>query len=196
MSGPVCLEKGSKVNLTKGNPGLKEIVIELGWTAQSRPGQPEYDLDASVIGLGANGKVADTDNFVFFGHQKNSSNSIESVMGDNLTGSTTGDICEAIAIRFAKLPSNIVKLVVPVTIYDARNRKQNFGQVANSFVQIKDPASGNVLVRYEPSEDFSNFTALIIAELYKEGNDWKVHAIGEGVSGEIGEVCDRYGIQH
>jgi tellurium resistance protein TerD len=200
----ISLDKGEKVNLTKGNSKLTEVVVELGWTAQTRKGQPDFDLDASIIALGADGMIYDPKelerrtyrNFVFYNNQVNEDASIESLSGDNLTGDTEGGVCETIAVRFDKLNKvpAIKELVVVVTIHDYQTRKQNFGQVTSSFVQIRDPVSGNVLVRHDPTEDYSTSTALIMARLYKQGQDWKIEAIGQGIEGGLKGICIKYGI--
>ena len=62
----VNLKKGQKVDLTKGNPGLSKIMVGLGWDVNRYDGGHDFDLDASAFLLGANGKVANDSNFVFY----------------------------------------------------------------------------------------------------------------------------------
>ena len=149
----VSLKKGQKVDLTKTNPGLKEVLIGLGWDTNKYDGGKDFDLDSSVFMLGANGKVASDDDFVFYGNLKHKSGAVEH-MGDNLTGAGEGDD-EQIKIDLSKVPADVEKIDFTVTIYEAEERKQNFGQVENAFIRVVNSATGEELIRYDLGEDFS-----------------------------------------
>ena len=124
---PISLQKGQKVSLTKGNPGLTKVVVGLGWDVNSFDTGGDFDLDAAAFLLGDSGKVASSGDFVFYGNLKHSSGAVEH-LGDNLTGEGAGDD-EQIRIDLTKVPANIQRIAFTVTIYEAESRRQNFGMV-------------------------------------------------------------------
>lgn len=188
----VCLKKGQKVDLTKTNPGLKEVLIGLGWDTNKYDGGKDFDLDSSVFMLGANGKVASDADFIFYGNLKHASGSVEH-LGDNLTGVGEGDD-EQIKIDLSKVPADVAKIDFTVTIYEAEERKQNFGQVENAFIHVMNAATGEELIRYDLGEDFSIETAVVIGELYRNQGEWKFSAIGSGFSGGLASLGKNYGV--
>ena len=188
----VSLKKGQKVDLTKTNPGLKEILIGLGWDTNKYDGGKDFDLDSSVFMLGANGKVASDDDFVFYGNLKHKSGAVEH-LGDNLTGAGEGDD-EQIKIDLSKVPADVEKIDFTVTIYEAEERKQNFGQVENAFIRVMDATNNKELIRYDLGEDFSIETAVVIGELYRNKGEWKFNAIGSGFSGGLASLGKNYGV--
>jgi len=188
----ISLKKGQKVDLTKTNPGLKEILIGLGWDTNKYDGGKDFDLDSSVFLLGANGKVASDDDFVFYGNLKHKSGSVEH-LGDNLTGAGEGDD-EQIKIDLSKVPAEVEKIDFTVTIYEAEERKQNFGQVENAFIRVMDATNNKELIRYDLGEDFSIETAVVIGELYRNKGEWKFNAIGSGFSGGLASLGRNYGV--
>jgi len=188
----ISLKKGQKVDLTKTNPGLKNILIGLGWDTNKYDGGKDFDLDASVFLLGEGGKVNSDDDFVFYGNLKHVSGSVEH-LGDNLTGAGEGDD-EEIKIDLSKVPENVAKIDFTVTIYEAEERKQNFGQVENAFIRVVNEATGEELIRYDLGEDFSIETAVVIGELYRNKGEWKFNAIGSGFSGGLASLGKNYGV--
>lgn len=188
----INLTKGQKVDLTKGNPGLKNIMVGLGWDVNVFDSGAAFDLDAAVFMLGSNGKCPTDNEFVFYGNLKHSSGSVEH-MGDNLTGEGEGDD-EQIKINLADVPANIEKIAFTVTIYDADNRRQNFGQVSNAFIRIVNNDTNEELIKYDLGEDFSIETAVVVGELYKHNGEWKFNAIGSGFQGGLAALCGYYGI--
>ena len=188
----VSLKKGQKVDLTKTNPGLKQILVGLGWDVNKYDGGKDFDLDSSVFLLNANGKVRDDDDFVFYGNLKHKSGAVEH-MGDNLTGAGEGDD-EEIKIDLSKVPADIEKIDFTVTIYEAEERKQNFGQVENAFIRVVNQATGEELIRYDLGEDFSIETAVVIGELYRNKGEWKFNAIGSGFGGGLASLGKNYGV--
>ena len=189
----VSLKKGQKVDLTKGNPGLRKITVGLGWDVNQYDGGSEFDLDASAFLLGADGRVTQDVDFIFYGNPNHPSGSVN-YGGDNRTGAGEGDD-EQILVDLQLIPASIDKIDFTVTIYDADERRQNFGQVRNAFVRIVDNASGQELIRYDLEEDFSIETAVVVGELYRHGGEWKFNAIGSGFQGGLAALCSHYGIE-
>lgn len=188
----VSLSKGQKVDLTKGNPGLSKIIVGLGWDTNKYDGGSDFDLDAAAFLLGSNGKVLSDADFVFYGNLKHSSGGVEH-MGDNLTGEGDGDD-EQIKVNLSAIPENIEKVGFTVTIYEAEERKQNFGQVSNAYIHIIDESSNTELIRYDLGEDFSVETAVVVGELYRNNGEWKFNAIGSGFQGGLKALCQNYGV--
>lgn len=189
---PVSLTKGQKVSLTKGNPGLKKVVVGLGWDINRFDTGGAFDLDTVAFLLNDSGKVAKSDDFVFFGNLVHSSGAVQH-MGDNLTGAGDGDD-EQIKIILSDVPSNITKIVFCVAIYEAEARRQNFGQVNNAFIRIYNEENGQELLRYDLGEDFSIETAAVFGELYKYNGEWKFNAIGSGYQGGLAALCENFGV--
>ena len=189
---PISLSKGQKVDLTKGNPGLSKILVGLGWDTNKYDGGYDFDLDAAAFILGANGKVLSDADFVFYNNLKHSSGAVQH-MGDNLTGSGEGDD-EQIKIDLAKVPANVEKIAFTVTIHEAEERRQNFGQVSNAFIRIADETTGQNLIRYDLGEDFSVETAVVVGELYRNAGEWKFNAIGSGFKGGLRALCLNFGV--
>ena len=189
---PINLSKGQKVDLTKKNPGLKKIMVGLGWDVNAFDSGSDFDLDAAAFMLGANGKCPTEKEFIFYGNLKHASESVIH-MGDNLTGEGEGDD-EQIMIDLSKVPANIERIAFTVTIYDAEARRQNFGQVSNAFVRIFNEVTGEEILRYDLGEDFSIETAVVFGELYKNGDEWKFNAIGSGYQGGLAALCNSYGV--
>lgn len=190
---PVNLQKGQKVSLTKGNPGLSKVVVGLGWDVNQFDTGGDFDLDTAAFLLTDNGKVSKQDDFVFFGNLTHPSGSVQH-MGDNLTGAGDGDD-EQIKVDLSAIPGNISKIAFSVTIYEAEQRRQNFGQVNNAFIRIYDEMTGEELLRYDLGEDFSIETAAVFGELYKNGSEWKFNAIGSGYQGGLAALCANYGVE-
>lgn len=189
---PVNLQKGQKVSLTKGNPGLRKVVVGLGWDVNQFDTGGDFDLDAAAFLLNETGRVGGSGDFVFYGNLMHSSGAVQH-MGDNLTGAGDGDD-EQIRIDLSMVPGNITRIAFTVTIYDAEVRRQNFGQVNNAFIRIYNEANGEELLRYDLGEDFSIETAVVFGELYKNGNEWKFNAIGSGYQGGLAALCANYGV--
>ena len=190
---PISLQNGQKVSLTKGNPGLSKVVIGLGWDVNQFDTGGAFDLDTAAFLLTDSGKVAKSDDFIFFGNLKHSSGCAEH-MGDNLTGAGDGDD-EQMKINLSLVPEHITRIAFTVTIYDAEVRRQNFGQVNNAFIRIYNETNGEELLRYDLGEDFSIETAVVFGELYKNNGEWKFNAIGSGYQGGLAALCANYGVE-
>ena len=188
----ITLSKGQKVSLTKGNPGLKHIVVGLGWDTNKYDGGFDFDLDSAAFLLDENGKVnADTD-FVFYNNLKHSSGAVEH-LGDNLTGEGDGDD-EQVKVDLSLVPQNISKIAFTVTIHEALERRQNFGQVSNSYVRVIDEDTNQELLNYELGEDFFFFLAIVVCEIYRHNGEWKFNALGSGFEGGLEALCKNFGV--
>ncbi len=190
---PINLSKGQKVDLTKGNPGLKKVMIGLGWDVNAFDSGADFDLDAAAFMLGDSGKCPTEKEFIFYGNLEHASGSVKH-MGDNLTGEGEGDD-EQILVDLQTVPSNVSKVAFTVTIYESDVRRQNFGQVSNAYIRIVDESSGQELIRYDLGEDFSIETAVVVGELYRHNGEWKFNAIGSGFQGGLAALCGHYGIE-
>lgn len=187
----VTLQKGQNVSLSKEAPGLKEVGFGLGWDVRSTDGG-DFDLDASALILGENGKVLSDNHFVFYNNTTDPSGAVTHT-GDNLTGAGEGDD-ERITIDVSKMPAETNKVVFVVTIHEAEARKQNFGQVGNAFIRAINSADNAEIARYDLSEDASVETAMIFGEFYRHGEEWKFKAVGQGYAGGLVGVAKDFGV--
>lgn len=188
----VNLSKGQKVDLTKTNPGLTKIMVGLGWDINKYDGGAEFDLDAAAFLLGADGRASSEADFVFYNNKEHSSGSVVH-MGDNKTGEGDGDD-EVINIDLNAVPENIDKIDFTVTIFEADERNQNFGQVNNAYIRILNQDNGEELIHFDLGEDFSIETAVVVAELYRHHGEWKFNAIGSGFAGGLAALCRNFGL--
>lgn len=184
----INLQKGQKIDLTKGGGGLRQVMVGLGWdeAQQSRgffaPNPQPIDCDASAILCGANGRVVSNDVSqccVYFGNLRHSSGAIIH-QGDNLTGEGDGDD-EQIMVNLSMVPSQVDKIVFVVNIYDARTRNQHFGMFRNAFIRLVDMDHRTEICRFNLSENYSNMTGLVVGEIYRKNGEWKFNAIGQPV---------------
>ncbi|WP_137743133.1 TerD family protein [Robertmurraya siralis] len=189
----INLSKGQRIDLTKTNPGLTRVIVGLGWDTNRYDGGQDFDLDASAFLTDENGRATQDLDFVFYNNLIHPSGSVEHT-GDNRTGEGDGND-EQIKIDFSKVPANINKIAITVTIHDAEQRSQNFGQVSNAFVRVVNADTNQEVLRYDLGEDFSVETAVVICELYKHNGDWKFNAVGSGFSGGLAALCRNFGLQ-
>ena len=187
----VSLTKGGNVSLTKQSPGLTAVTVGLGWDIRTTTGA-DFDLDASAIMCGADGKVLSDSHFVFFNNMKSSDGSVEHT-GDNTTGEGEGDD-EAIKVNLATVPAEVEKVAFPVSIYDADARAQSFGQVRNAFIRVVNQADNVEIARYDLSEDASTETAMVFGELYRNGAEWKFRAVGQGYASGLAGIAKDFGV--
>jgi tellurium resistance protein TerD len=187
----ISIAKGGNVSLSKEAPGLTKILMGLGWDARATDGA-DFDLDASAFLLAESGKVRSDSDFIFYNQLKSSDGSVEHT-GDNLTGEGEGDD-EAIKVDLSRVPADIQRIAVAVTIHDADNRRQNFGMVQNAFIRVVNDADNKEIARYDLSEDYSTETALIFGEVYRHGAEWKFRAVGQGFQGGLAPLARNYGV--
>ena len=188
----IQLSKGQRIDLTKGNPALQNIVVGLGWDLKNFDGGAAFDLDASAFLLNNQGKCRQDLDFIFYNNLVSPDGSVEHT-GDNRTGEGDGDD-EQIKVHLNKVPSDVDKIAITVTIHDAENRRQNFGQVTNAFVRLVDEDLGSEILRFDLGEDFSIETAVVFCELYRHGSEWKFNAVGSGYQGGLAALVNAYGL--
>lgn len=188
----VSLKKGQKVDLTKTNPGLKKVIAGLGWDTNKYDGGFSFDLDTVAFLVGENGKVRNENDFIFYNNLTDTAESVTH-LGDNRTGDGEGDD-EQIKIELGKIPADVQKIAFTVTIHEAEERGQNFGQVSNAFIRIFNEETNEELIRYDLSEDYSIETAIVVGELYRHNGEWKFAAIGSGFEGGLAALCGSFGI--
>ncbi|MBL1210782.1 TerD family protein [Geminocystis sp. GBBB08] len=188
----ISLQKGQRVSLDKIAPGLTAAFIGLGWDTNVTDTGYDFDLDASVFLLNSKEKLISDQHFVFY-NNLTSPDAEKSVkhMGDNLTGEGDGDD-EVIIVDLRKVPADVARIVVTVTIHEAEKRRQNFGQVRNAFVRLVDVETKEEVLRYDLEENFSIETALIMAEIYRKDSEWRMNAVGAGYQGGLESLLNRY----
>ncbi|MBD5130918.1 MAG: TerD family protein [Ruminococcaceae bacterium] len=193
----VNLQKGQKVDLTKGNAGLKCLVVGLGWDEAPKKfslfnKQEDIDCDASAILITeSTGKLAGPVDVVYYGQLMHRSGAVRHC-GDNLTGAGDGDD-EQIIVELNKVPADYNKIVFVVTIYQAMERKQQFGMIRNAFIRIVDADTGSELCKYNLSENYDGKTAMIFGEVYRYNGEWKFGAVGEPTNDNgIGDMAARF----
>ena len=187
----ISLSKGANISLDKEEPGLTKIVVGLGWDTRSTDGE-DFDLDASAFLLGESGKVRGDHDFIFYNQLRSSDGSVEHT-GDNRTGEGDGDD-ESLTVDLSRVPADVQKIVVGVTIHDADARRQNFGMVQNAFIRIVNAVTDREITRYDLAEDSSVETALIFGEVYRNGSEWKFRAVGQGFKGGLGPMARSFGV--
>ncbi len=187
----VSLKKGGNVSLSKEAPGLSAITVGLGWDPRATDGK-EFDLDASAFTLKADGKVRADGDFIFYNNKVSSDGSVVH-NGDNRTGEGEGDD-ETIDIDLSKVPADIDKVAIAVTIDEADTRGQSFGQVGGAFIRVLNKDGGAEIARYDLSEDYSTETAVIFGEIYRNGGDWKFRAVGQGYAGGLAPLARNFGV--
>ena len=197
----INLVKGQKIDLTKGRSSLSSIMVGLGWDPVKKSGGflkgmlsgggAEVDCDASVILLNENGKITSKQNLVYFANKTSQDGSVVH-SGDNLTGDGAGDD-EVINVNLNAISPSIHRLVFVVNIYQAKQRKQDFGLIQNAFIRLVDNNTKEELIHYNLTENYAGKTSLIPGELYRHGTDWKFSAIGEGTLDlDIGSIANKY----
>lgn len=184
----INLEKGQRISMDKG---LTLVGVGLGWDPNDGTGY-DFDLDASAFMLGESGRIPTDEYFVFYNNQKSPDGSVEST-GDDLTGGNSdGGDDETINVDLSKVDPKIQEIVFTATIYKAEERRQNFGQVRNSYIRIYDAKTNAEIARYDLDEDFSIETAVEFGRLYRRGDEWKFEAMGIGNKGGLQSLVNKY----
>lgn len=199
----ISLQKGQKIDLTKGNAGLSDLIVGLGWdpVEEAQSGgflkglfggkKNEFDCDASVILLDANGHFTRKEHMIFFNNLKSPCGSVAH-LGDNRTGGGDGDD-EQVVIQLQKVPADIHKIVFVVNIYDCQKRNQDFGMIKNAFIRVLNKTTMQEITRFNLTENYAGKTALIVGEVYRHQGEWKFAAIGEGTQDvSISAVVQKY----
>ena len=189
---PITVTKGNRINLTK-DTGLKKAMLGLGWDIATR-GEEDADLDLVMFMCDGNGHCLG-DPYVIFYNQLIDPEEAIVHSGDNKQGSGEND-AETAFLDFSKISKKVEKIVIAVTIYEARKRRQNFGLVDNAYIRIVDAEKEEEILRYNLSEDFSIQTAVVFGEIYRHNGFWKFKAVGEGYNEEMAGLCDKYGVEY
>lgn len=189
----INLQKGQRVSL---DSSMKLALVGLGWDTNRYDGGADFDLDASAFLLGENGKLLRDEDFVFYNNLNGRDGAVVHT-GDNLTGDGDGDD-EVIMIDFTKIPREIKKIAICVTIHDAEARRQNFGQVSNAYIRIAKlrdefDTVGEPVLKFDLEEEFSIETALVVAEIYNRNGEWKFNAVAAGYQGGLEAICRSFG---
>ncbi|MDF2442954.1 MAG: tellurium resistance protein TerD [Subtercola sp.] len=187
----LTLAKGNNLSLTKTSPGLTIATVGLGWDPRTTSGE-QFDLDASALLLGADGKVRSSADFIFYNQPATPDESVKH-LGDNRTGDGDGDD-EQINIDLQKVGSDVQRIVIAVSIDKAEERRQNFGQVRAAYCRVVDQ-DGQEIVRFDLSEDAAPETAMVFAEVYRNGAEWKFKAVGQGYITGLAGIAGDFGVQ-
>ena len=194
----VNLQKGQKVDLTKGNAGLRRVMVGLGWDAAVSSGffggrTQDIDCDAIAFLLNSKGNIESRSDVVFFNNLNHKSGCVFH-QGDNLTGEGEGDD-EQIMVDLAGLPEEYERIVILVSIYKATDRDQHFGMIKNAFIRLVDADRNKELCIYNLSENYDGMTALVFGELYRYKGEWKFNAVGQPLQvWSIAQLAERYGL--
>lgn len=182
----INLQKGQRIEI-----GLQKVGVGLGWDPNESTGY-DFDLDASAFMLGENKKLPADEFFVFYNNQKSPNGAVES-SGDDLTGgSSDGGDDETLTVDLSKVDSRVTEILFTATIHDAENRRQNFGQVRNSYIRIYNAITNEEIAKYDLDEDFSIETAVEFGRLYRRNGEWKFEAIGNGYKGGLEHFVNKY----
>lgn len=187
----VSLSKGEKIELSKDS-NVTRISVCIGWETARYDDDGDFDLDASAFVLNEKGRTRCDEDFVFYGNLIHPSKAIKH-SGDDLVGGGDKDN-EIIKIDLSNMPSYAKKIAFAVTIYEAERRMQNFGMVDKSFIRVVDDMTGKEILRYDLKEKFDSETGIIAGEIYKDGSEWKFHALGQGINEGLMEICNKFGI--
>jgi tellurium resistance protein TerD len=187
----ISLQKGGNVNLSKEAPGLSKLTVGLGWDVRATDGAA-FDIDSSAFLLKVDGKVRSDLDFIFYNNLKSTDGSVTH-SGDNRTGAGEGDD-ETVSFELSRVPQEVERIAICVTIHEAEARRQNFGQVQRAFVRCVNAANNSEIARYDLSEDSSTETAMVFGEVYRNGADWKFKAVGQGYKGGLGALASSFGV--
>lgn len=185
----LSLSKGQNLDLTKTDPGLKHVLIGLGWDPRATDGA-EFDLDASIFMVAENGKTRSDADVVFYNQLISGCGSVKHT-GDNRDGEGEGDD-EQIKVDLSMVPADVQKLIITVTIHEAQSRKQSFGQVGGAFIRLVNDETQKEVVRYDLQEDYSTETAMVFGEVYRHNGTWKFRAVGQGYAGGMQAMVNQY----
>lgn len=182
----INLQKGQRIGI-----GLQNVAVGLGWDPNKTTGY-DFDLDASAFMLGENGKLPADEFFVFYNNTKSPDGAVESSGDDRTGGNSDGGDDETLTVNLPNVDSRVNEIIFTATIHEAEARRQNFGQVRNSYIRIYDATTGEEIAKYELDEDFSTQTAVEFGRLYRRGSEWKFEAMGYGVDGGLPALVEKY----
>ncbi|MBU3191773.1 TerD family protein [Clostridium bowmanii] len=187
----IKLGKGQKLSLNQNAKNLSKLIVTLDYNAITN-GRNDFDLDVSVFMVDVNDKTIEKD-FIFYENTKSTCGGIV-IKADHNT-SLKDAYNECIQLDLNLIPSHIKKLAFTVTIYEATERNQNFGQLSKGYFRIIAGDSKQEFLNYKFNENLSIETAMVVAEIYRYKNEWKINCIGSGFRGGLEALCDNYGIE-
>lgn len=182
----ITLEKGQRIGIS-----LSKVSVGLGWDPNEGTGF-DFDLDASAFMLGSNKKIPNDNYFIFYNNPKSPDGAVESTGDDTTGGNSDGGDDETLNVDLQKIDPSVQEILFVVTIYKADERKQNFGQVRNSYIRIYNSITNEEIARYDLDEDFSIETAVEFGRLYRRGGEWKFEAMGIGNKGGLQALVNKY----
>ena len=184
----IDLSKGARIDLAKEAPGLEKVTVGLGWDANATDTGGEFDLDASVFMIDSTSKTPSEKFFVYYNNTTSEDGAVTH-HGDNKTGAGDGDD-EVIDVLLSKVDEKVQEITFIVTIHESEARKQNFGQVSNSYIRLLD--GDKEIAKYELDEDYSTETAIEFGKLYKKNGNWRFQAVGTGYNSGLQTFVDKY----
>jgi len=182
----INLQKGQKIDI-----GLSKLSVGLGWIPNEGTGY-DFDLDASAFMIDANRLIPAEEYFIFYGNTDSPDNALKHTGDDPTGGNSAAGDDETIEVDLNKVNPDITEILFVVTIHDAIQRKQNFGQVKDSYIRIVDNDSGVEVAKYELGEDFSIETAVEFGRLYLRNGKWKFEASGIGYKEDLAFFLSKY----
>ncbi len=189
----ISLKKGTQISLSKEVPSLKKVHVGLGWVRKATVSGADFDLDAAAFLLNAQGKARSERDFVFYNQLRSAEGAVEH-QGDHLVGSSGDQDDEVILVDLTRMPSDVVRVVFTVSIYDAARRGQTFGQVQSAYIRLLDAETRREVARYDLASEKANSTALIFGDLIRSGREWRFSALGQHYAGDLAAICHEYGI--
>lgn len=190
----ISLKKGERISLAKAEPGVRKLLIGLGWAQRTDHGT-DFDLDASVFLLNQNGQVDQPNDFIFYNpnFRKSGCGSVRH-QGDNKIGSTGNDDCEQIEIDLDTLPDRIKKIVITITIFKAKARRQTFGDVKNAYARVVNLENEREIAIFRLTEQYGEENSLQMLEVFRHDNEWRVGTLGTGTINGLAGLCRNYGL--
>jgi tellurium resistance protein TerD len=183
----INLQKGQRIDI-----GLSSITVGLGWNPNESHTSAAFDLDASAFMINAARLIPTEGNFIFYNNTDSPDGALHHSGDDPTGGNSAGGDDETIQVELGKVDAQIEELLFVVTIHEAESRRQNFGQVRDSYIRIVDNTSGSEIAKYELGEDFSIETAIEFGRLYRRSGQWKFEASGIAYKEDLSFFVEKY----
>ena len=183
----ILVRKGQKVDMTKTHSELKKIRIQIYWKVVDL-NPTDFEIDAAAFLLGATGKTAKDEDFIFYNNPYGAEKSVT-----HITNSSSGGN-ELIKMNFSTIPAAIESIAFTITIHDPEKKAQSFSQVQDMAVRIFNDETNEEVLSYNISDTYVVETAIVAAEIYRHKGEWKFNAIGSGFNGGLAALCENFGI--
>lgn len=182
------VKKGKGIRLKEAaSQKLNKIKIGLGWEVR-KGGQ--LDLDASIFMLGEDGKLPSDEYFIFYNNLESPDGMVKH-RGDNRIGDSVGDD-EEILLNLPYISPVVKELVFIVSIYDAKNRRHNFGNLEEAYIRVINLENNIEILHYDLDADFGDDTEVEFARLIREDDGWKFVSAGYGSKIGLQGYVDKY----